>query len=67
MKDRDSRLYKWWLEHPDMSFQNIGNVFHIKHRQQVFVIIKREKELAGEVETMRMAGKYTPYTTSNRR
>ena len=30
-----------------MSYQKIGNVFHIKHRQQVFVIIKREKELAG--------------------
>ncbi|KKM93254.1 hypothetical protein LCGC14_1210270 [marine sediment metagenome] len=43
MKDRDARLYKFWLEHPDMSFQNIGNVFHIKHRQQVHAIIKKRK------------------------
>ena len=47
MKDRDARLYKYWLEHPTMSFQKIGNVFHIKHRQQVSMIIKREKEIAG--------------------
>ena len=46
---RDARVYYYWLKHPDMSFQNIGNVFHIKHRQQVFVIIKREKDLAGVV------------------
>ncbi len=41
--DRDARLYKFWLEHPDMSDQNIGNVFHIKHRQQVHAIIKKRK------------------------
>jgi len=59
MKDRDSRLYKWWLEHPAMSFQKIGNVFHIKHRQQVFVIIKREKELAGVLHSLRNRDNYS--------
>ena len=44
MKDRDARLYKYWLEH-DMSLQNIANVFHIKHRQQVHAIIKKESLL----------------------
>jgi len=48
-KDRDARLYKFWLEHQGWSLQSIANVFHIKHRQQAFEIIKREKQIVHQL------------------
>jgi len=49
--DRDQRLYRYHLAHPKMSYAAIGRVFHIKHRQQVGVIIKRLKENKADADS----------------
>jgi hypothetical protein len=45
-QDRDSRLYQYYLKHPEMTQDSIASVFDIKTRQQVYSIIKAQKLLA---------------------
>ena len=41
--DRDQRLYKYHLAHPNMNYTALAGTFHLKSRQHVYAIIKRLK------------------------
>ena len=43
--ERNERLYQYWLNHQNMSYESIGKVFHI-NRSRVFVILKEQKAIA---------------------
>lgn len=42
-KERNKRLYQFWLGHQGWTYQSIGAIFHLSG-QRVWEIIKREKE-----------------------
>ena len=47
-KERNQRLYQYWMDHPNMTQRAIGKVFRISHVRVHKIIIKRQKELKKE-------------------
>ena len=44
IKDRNERLYKFWLAHPGMTYQSIANLFRISKPEAWYLIKKMQKD-----------------------
>jgi len=44
-KERNKRLYEFWLSHPDFTYKAIANIFHMT-TPRVWIIIQQEKRKA---------------------
>lgn len=43
-RDRNERLYRFRVKHPDMTLRAIGKVFHISHVRVLEILRKKEVE-----------------------